>query len=217
MTLENFGADYFQRGVETGVSNYTDYRWLPDQTIRMAVAIQGHLGIARQDEVLDFGCARGYLVKAFRILGIDAAGKDISQWAIENCDPEVKEFVSIFSPGEPRISPIYDWVIAKDVLEHIPLPPLEATLKKLVQSARRGVFIVVPLTRLIDGDYVCPRDNLDKTHVIRWPLSQWLLFVHRFSPDCIVSGSHHVPGIKQASKPWPRSCGFITAKRLKRL
>ena len=38
------------------------------------------MGMQPYDSVLDFGCARGYLVKALRKLAIMAYGYDISEW-----------------------------------------------------------------------------------------------------------------------------------------
>ena len=41
--------------------------------------------------VLDVGCAKGFLVKDFLDLGIDAYGLDISEYALKNCEEETVE------------------------------------------------------------------------------------------------------------------------------
>src|SRR5436305_1382867 len=84
-----YDEDYFLRGKESGKSLYSDYRWLPELTIPMVCAMIRHLGIGPDDTVLDFGCARGYVVKAFQELGYIAYGYDTSEWAVQNADPAV--------------------------------------------------------------------------------------------------------------------------------
>ena len=72
---EVYDADYFLRGKQTGRSLYENYRWLPDLTIPMVAAMIRHLGIKPDDKILDFGCARGYVVKAFREMGYRATNQ----------------------------------------------------------------------------------------------------------------------------------------------
>ena len=43
--------------------------------------------------VLDIGCAKGFLVLAFRNLSIEAYGVDISEYAISNAPNEVKQYL----------------------------------------------------------------------------------------------------------------------------
>lgn len=78
---EVFNEDYFERGVETGVSAYKNYRWLPHYSLPAANSIKKIYG---EVTFLDFGCAKGYLVKALRLLGLDAYGYDVSKYAVEN-------------------------------------------------------------------------------------------------------------------------------------
>lgn len=211
-----FDEDYFMRGQEKGVSNYTNYSWMPEVTLKLADAIRGHLGIKKSENVLDFGCAKGFLVRAFRERGIEAYGCDISEWAVENCDPMVKNYVMTPDKLESILETIKDfnWIIAKDVLEHVPLTALESTVKSLLKIATTGMFIVVPLTSKDGGEFICPRDNQDATHAVRWTLATWLKFLRKMDQSFIYHGSFHIPGIKQASEPYEASCGFITAKRI---
>lgn len=206
-----FTEDYFLRGEALGLSNYTDYRWMGEPTIRMAVAMQRYLGVSPGHTLLDYGCARGYLVKAFRILGVNAFGQDISEWAIAHCDEEARPYVKRASHPPGPLS--YDWVVAKDVLEHIAEETLRKTARALADAAARGLFAVVPLAGAPGGEYVAPRDNSDRTHVIRWTLEGWLDLFGAVAPRHIVNGSFNVPGIKQAAEPYPHSCGFITVRR----
>ena len=71
-----YNESYFERGLESGLSLYQNYRWIPELTIPMAMTIIDFLGIKRHQTILDFGCAKGFLVKAFRLLYRSAYGVD---------------------------------------------------------------------------------------------------------------------------------------------
>lgn len=206
-----FDADYYLRGQETGRSLYKDYRWLPELTIPMVQRMIDFLGINKNGGIQDFGCARGYLVKAFRELGVNALGYDISEWAISNCDPDVKDFVVL---GD-KLRYYSDWVIAKDVMEHLTIYDVSAALKSFSERALVGVFAVVPLSSNISEPYVVPEYEKDITHNIRWPLWRWVSEFHSaFDEKWEISARYRVEGIKDNYAGWPRGNGFITARRL---
>ncbi len=207
-----YTADYFLRGKELGLSNYQDYRWLGELSLTFAAYVRRHLAIPDHARVLDVGCSRGYLVKALRMLNIDAYGYDISEWAIQNCDPDVKELVT---NDWTILDTQYDFITAKDVLEHIPTDSLQELLKTVCTLARRAIFIVVPLTAYTGGRYIRDEDEADKTHIQRMTLSDWLLFLTKLaSPAFTVSGSYYVKGVKECCKPEAMSCGFFTLTRI---
>src|SRR5690349_17560182 len=114
---QQYDADYFLRGKELGISGYTDYRWLPELTMPMVASMVRHLGIQPDDTILDFGCARGYVVRAFREMGYEAFGYDASTWALDNADPVTAPY--LYREESSIIGSDFAWVIAKDVLEHI--------------------------------------------------------------------------------------------------
>ncbi len=209
-----YDADYFLRGKESGKSLYTDYRWLPDLTIPMAKVIVDHLKVITGELVLDFGCARGYVVKALRILGHDAYGVDVSDWAIENCEPSIRAYVSIVQPNGTNK---YHHIIAKDVLEHIDRGDLERTIQNLFVKTRRSLFAVVPLSENLSGPYVVPEYEQDITHKIRKPLHWWHAMFRKLAPEgqgWTVSSCYRIVGIKDNYyTQYPYGNGFITAVR----
>lgn len=209
--LSGYGEDYFLRGEEKGLSLYTNYRWLPDLTIPMAKAIASHLNLSPGTTILDFGCARGYLVRAFRELGYTAFGYDSSEWAIENCDPSVARFVT----NDELMVNEYNWVIAKDVLEHLDESSVHKTLHNFASIVHCGMFIVVPLSNGDTNKYVVPQYEMDVTHKIRWPLNLWEEHVRNaVHPSWHVGSTYRVPGIKDNYyEEFPKGNGFITALR----
>ena len=204
---EVYDEDYFLRGKETGKSLYSDYRWMPELTVPMVGSIVNHLGVVKGETVLDFGCARGYSVKALRGLGYDAYGVDASKWAVENADPEIKKYCSnILDP-----LPLVDWVIAKDVLEHIPY--VGYTITKLMVCASRGVLAVVPLSPFDSSPYVVEEYELDKTHVQRLTLSSWANMFIRYGWS--VEVAYRLPGVKDNYAKYAQGNGFITCRRIR--
>lgn len=188
-----YDADYYQRGTTTGRSCYDDYRWLPEVSCRLAAALGDLVGLGREEPVLDFGCARGYLVRAFRLLFRDAYGCDHSRWAIENADPTVRTYLRLCTPDRPLpFGMSFRLIVAKDVLEHCD----EAMLGELLARFRaqtRDLVVIVPLG---DGArYVIPYMEDEPDHVLRQPLPWWLARVHA-AGFTIKSAVHRVQGIK---------------------
>ncbi len=164
--MNQFTADYYERGRESGLSLYENYRWLPELTVPMAQALISSLDIKPTDSVLDFGCAKGYLVKALRSLGRAAWGCDISEYALSQADRDTEMF--LFHADE--LWAHYDLIICKDVLEHVAENELRPLLREL-RSHTYKIFVAVPLGN--NGKYTIPEMELDVTHRIRRPLWWW--------------------------------------------
>lgn len=210
--MNAFTESYYMDGVRAGLSNYVNYRWQPDVTVPCVRRMMNWLGGQPGDTVHDFGCARGFYVRALQQLGFVASGHDISVWAIDNCDPFVTDSVSNVPPRDP-----VDWVLCKDVLEHVPQSVLESVLDTIMRLTKKGALLIVPLTGNHDGKYLNPADEADATHVIAWPLPTWLVHIHaaivRTGQPLVVGGGYSLPGVKQAADPYPMSTGFITLRR----
>lgn len=206
-----FTEEYYMDGPRHGLSNYRDYRWLPDQTLPMADHARWLLDIKPNENLYEVGCARGFFIKALRMRGVDASGYDISPWAIENCDPAVKDHVSL-TPHLPEHG--YSVVWSKDVLEHVPEEVLRDLVPQMLKAARRLVFIIVPLAQVRNGAYGCPVDEEDSTHLIRWTLPCWIEFLQEFSRDFVVSGGYQMPVLKPNCYHHDRAYGFISARRI---
>ena len=170
-----FNEDYFERGISTGLSLYTNYRWIPELTIPMCHDIAKLLEIRDDDTVLDFGCSKGYVVKGFRLLHYNAWGVDISDYAINHAPEDVRQYLTVIRPGDPLPPPpnekmLWNITVAKDVLEHIDYDDLHQAVRGIRDATQRA-YIVVPLG---DGKkYYVPSYELDVTHKIRQPLEWW--------------------------------------------
>ena len=208
---EKYDADYFERGLETGKSLYQNYRWLPDLTIPMAHHISAHMGLRPGDEVLDYGCSKGFLVKALRLIGIHAYGCDISSYAIKNADPDIKQYCLRMTDSVDTIPFTRHWdaLICKDVLEHMTEAELEYFIHQS-KMARRALH-VVPLG---DGErYVIPEYEGDTTHIIRKPEIWW---IDQFEGAGwrLKTFAFKLTGIKDNwTSKYPRGNGFFLLER----
>ena len=165
-----FDEEYYERGISSGKSGYQDYHWMPERTIKFAHRIIKELDLREKDRVLDFGCAKGFMTKAFRILDIDAWGCDISKYAIKNVDPEVKKYCKIMRSGKIPFDFKFRWTIAKDVFEHLTEKQLRSTLEEITRKSE-NLFMIVPLG---DGKrYIIPQYENDVTHILREPREWW--------------------------------------------
>ena len=204
---EEYNEDYFERGLQAGVSNYQNYRWMPDFTIPMAMTIIDYLKLTREHKILDFGCAKGYLVKALRMLYRKAWGVDISKYAIDNCHPDVSEYCVKMGTNLHRSLPkLFDYCIAKDVFEHIDEGGLKFILSRL--NCKR-IFAVIPLG---DSEYYrAPLNNCDKTHQICANEYWWITFFKENGWE-IEDFKLQIPGIKDAYyEKYPDAHGFFLA------
>lgn len=160
---ETFGKDYFENGVAKRISGYTDYHWRPEYVLPLANWLKQKFGypdyVKTEHYFLDYGCAKGFLVKALRMLNCRAYGYDVSSYAIEQAEPEVKEYVS---DKLGILNHYYHVVIMKDVLEHIPEDDISNTLF-MIQS--NYIIAIIPLG---DNNQFRIREyELDVTHVTK--------------------------------------------------
>ena len=160
-----YDKDYFENGISSGKSCYENYRWLPELTLEMAKSVISYLNLTSQSNVLDYGCSKGYLVKAFRLNSIFAYGCDISEYAIENVDDSVKDYCKLITDGKliPFQDNKFDWLISKDVLEHLS----EENIDLLLTEAKHNVskmFHVIPLGDK-NNQFIIPEYHDDPSHI----------------------------------------------------
>lgn len=164
-----FDKSYYESGPQSGKSLYQNFRWMPELTIPLAHHIADYMNIYYDHTIMDYGCAKGYLVKAFRLLGYTAYGTDVSKYAISQADKEVDHNLSLIEPGSGAF-PSTDHLIAKDVLEHIPYDSIDSTLE-IIRNKCGKVFAIIPLAE--DGKYIVPAYEFDKSHFIRENKDWW--------------------------------------------
>ena len=176
---------------------------MPELTIPMSMTIIDYLGIKRGQKVLDYGCAKGYMVKALRWLGREAYGCDISEYALKTADIEISPYLSKGLPSKKE----FHFIISKDVLEHMQIKDIRYLLTNMKTDI---FFCIVPLGN--GKKYYVPAYELDATHIQRQPLHWWTDLI-KSQGWKIRSAVLKVPGIKDNWNYIVDGNAFIVAER----
>jgi ubiquinone/menaquinone biosynthesis C-methylase UbiE len=142
-----FGKDFFDgdRNVGYGGFKYNSRFWEP-----VVPDFQKHFDLKAGDSVLDVGCAKGFMLYDMQRLipGLEVAGIDISQYAIEHGHEGVKPFLQV---GDARELPFednsFDAVISITTVHNFDRQECIMSLKEIERVSRRGAFITVDAYR----------------------------------------------------------------------
>lgn len=207
-----YDEEYFERGIETGKSCYSRYRWIPELTIPMVYHVIRHLGLRDGDRVLDYGCAKGYVVKALRLLGLEAYGCDVSRYALERADPDARPFCWLLNGRIIAPNLKYDWIISKDVLEHMNAEALGEFLSQSSDFSSRA-FHIIPLGD--KGAFRIPEYSRDSTHHIAEDETWWIAQFESHGWR-IERFSWAIKGIKENwTIKYPKGNGFFVLEKVK--
>ena len=212
----DYDYDYFERGIESGKSCYTLYKWLPELTTSLAMSYIDYLGLTRNHMILDYGCAKGFVVKALRILYRQAWGCDISEYAINSADNATRQYLKVSSlKPSHNIVPFFigkkkcfDYILAKDVFEHIDEKELDIILQVLREKGKY-LFACQPLGD--SGQFVVPAYNMDITHRTIQNKDWWTTKFKKNGWN-IVKFSYYVKGIKESWSNFEKGNGFFLLK-----
>ena len=127
---KKYGADYWDGDRRFGYGGYRyDGRWLP-----IAQSMAEHFGIKSGDRILDVCCGKGYLLYEFTkaVPGVEIAGIDISEYAIENAKEEVKPFLKIGNAKSlPYKDDSFDFVVSLGGIHNLPVKDLFDGVKEI--------------------------------------------------------------------------------------
>lgn len=90
---------------------------------------------------LDVGCGTGRLVYWLRRFGIKAYGVDVSSYALEVADREIKPYVKFGSITDiPYKNNGFDLVVTFDVLEHLERSQLQKSIKETIRVSKKWIL-----------------------------------------------------------------------------
>lgn len=154
----DYGHDYYN---EVHLGGHGDYSWDNEHWRNFFMSVADRLvGAFAPATVLDVGCARGLLVQAFTVQGVDAHGVDISTHAVESAHEDVRDRLSVASATEP-IQGRYDLVTCIEVLEHMSPADAQVAIDRLTAVTDRVLFSS------------SPEDHDEPTHINTNPGEQW--------------------------------------------
>ena len=138
-----FDFDYFDGSRSTG---YGGYHYDPRFWTRTSQHLAEHYNLTNESSVLDIGCAKGFLLKDLKkfIPNSRLVGIDISPYAIENADPDVREVISV---GDARALPFedksFDLVLSINTIHNLNRPDCIIALKEMTRVSRGHACVVV--------------------------------------------------------------------------
>lgn len=137
-----YGFEYFDGTRDQGYGGYTyDGRWIP-----IAEDIITHYGLKAENRVLDIGCAKGFLVKDLRKVcpGLDVFGIDISEYAINHCEPEVIGRLHLGCASSlPFPDKSFDFVMSINTLHNLEGENLQKALKEIMRVSKGPAYVQV--------------------------------------------------------------------------
>ena len=142
-----FGKEFFDGDRSTGYGgfNYMPRFWQP-----VIPAFVKHWGLTAESALLDVGCAKGFMVYDLReaVPGIAVAGIDVSEYAIENGKPEVRELLSVADAKSlPFEDDSFDVVISINTVHNLERDECAQALQEIERVASQGAFITVDAYR----------------------------------------------------------------------
>lgn len=130
----------------------------------------------------DAGCAIGFLVEALWDRGVETHGRDISEFAIQQVRPDVRDYCEVGSVTD-RIEGVFDLVLCIEVLEHLTPDDAAMAIKRLVSATNQILFSSTPT------------DFDEPTHVNVRPPIYWIrqFAAHGFAPVLGYDGTFVCP------------------------
>jgi len=142
-----FGREFFDGDRRHG---YGGYSYNPRFWQPVVPTFKEYYGLGAGSSVLDVGCGKGFMLHDFAELipGIRVSGIDISEYAIENCIPDMKPYLSIADAKKlPFTDKSFDLVISINTVHNLVIDECAQSLREIERVARGKSFITVDAYR----------------------------------------------------------------------
>ena len=138
-----FGADYFDGDRRHG---YGGFRYDPKYWSATVINFQNHYALKSDARILDVGCAKGFMLKDFKKLlpESELLGLDISEYAIENSDQDVRDSLILGNATElPFAEGFFDLVISINTIHNLERADCIKALAEIERVSRGNSFVMV--------------------------------------------------------------------------
>ena len=137
-----YGKDYWDGDRKYGYGGYSyDGRWK-----QVAEKMIAQYNLADGARILDIGCGKGFLLFEFSQLLPNAtiSGLDISEYAVENAKPEVKEFIAVGNAKElPYADNSFDFVLSNSTLHNLQIYNLIQALSEIERVSAKDAWVCI--------------------------------------------------------------------------
>ena len=138
-----FGKEFFDGDRKFGYGGLTYH---PKYWTNVVKDFVDYYKIKPNAKILDVGCAKGYMLYDFKTQypGLELHGVDISDYAIKNCHPEVKDNLRVGKAESLEFEDNYfDLVISINTVHNLELNDCAASIKEISRVSKANSFITV--------------------------------------------------------------------------
>jgi protein-L-isoaspartate(D-aspartate) O-methyltransferase len=157
---KQFGREYWDGDRRFGYGGYTyDGRWR-----KVADAMRDYYRLEAGQRVLDVGCGKGFLLYDLTqsVPGIEVAGIDVSQYAVDHAKEEVRPYLQVGRASRlPFDDDSFDLVYSINTLHNQRCDELEQSLREIQRVGRRHKYICVESYR----------NEEEKVNLLYWQLT----------------------------------------------
>ena len=143
---------------------YGGYRYLEGRWEKVARAINDHYPLPAKPKILEIGCGKGFLLYDFLKVIPDAEiyGIDISDYAIANSKPEIRDRLQIGNATDLAWPDnTFDLVISINTLHCLHVYDLEKALREMERVGKRNKYLCVESYRTEE----------EKANLLYWQVS----------------------------------------------
>lgn len=142
-----FGFDYFDgdRNHGYGGFSYNPKFWQP-----VVPTIAEYYQLEGSSSVLDIGCAKGFFLHDLKLAfpEIEIAGLDVSEYAILNSLPSVKESLQVGNAIKlPFLKDSFDLIISINTIHNLNRSDCALALQEIERVAKNNAFVTVDAYR----------------------------------------------------------------------
>jgi len=126
--------------------NYGGYKYIPGRWESIAKKMINFYQLNSDSKILDIGCGKGFLLYDFKKLLPDCElfGLDISEYAITNAKPEIKEKLTLGSSTKlPWEDNFFDLVISINTFHNLYCYELEKSLLEMERVGKQNKYLCV--------------------------------------------------------------------------
>lgn len=157
---KKFGREYWDGDRKYGYGGYTyDGRWRV-----VAEEMAAHYNLQPGQKVLDVGCGKGFLLYELTqvVPGIEVAGIDISQYAIDNAKEEIRPYLSQGLAQDLAFDDrSFDLVYSITTLHNLYIYDLKKAVRHIERVSKGNSYIVVESYR----------NEREKANLLYWQLT----------------------------------------------
>lgn len=138
-----FGKEFFDGDRKYG---YGGFNYNPKFWSNVVTDFVNFYKLRPGSKILDVGCAKGFMVYDFirNHPSIEVFGIDVSDYAIENCHPEVKNYLKVGNAKKLDFEDNYfDLVISINTIHNLELEECISSIKEISRVSKSNAFITV--------------------------------------------------------------------------